>query len=103
MEEEDEDTFLFLVFFLLVGESLVEEPGEEEREEEPLLAGLVWAGPTWRKVVWFSRATGWLIWTNIVPPTVWTIWYIGWTWGGLTITWAARGWWAAGLRPLRVW
>ena len=91
-EEEEEEveeasaTFRLFVFFLLVGDSLFEDPGEEDLEEEPLLAGLVWAGWSWRKV-WFSTAMGWLIWTSIVPLTVWTIWYIGWTGGPLSWSW----------------
>lgn len=35
---ETEETARFLVFFLLVGDSLEEEPGEEDLEEDPLLA-----------------------------------------------------------------
>ena len=45
-DDTAEACFRFLVFFLLVGESLEEEPGEEDLEDEPLLplellAGLV--------------------------------------------------------------
>ena len=50
MEEEASATFRFLDLFLLVGDSLLAEPGEEDLEEHPLLAGLVWVGWSWRKV-----------------------------------------------------
>ena len=46
VDEAAEASFRFLVFFLLVGDSLEEEPGEDDLEDEPLLplellAGLV--------------------------------------------------------------